>query len=315
MNRTSLTFLSTLILSANAFAETSISVSPFSMLNSLEFALDSSNGNSVLGDPTSELSFTDVALTGVSFQFSNTEKSSFNIYTLNLGTGNNDGTLIDKDWYSESYAKEQGRDTLFSSTHSDVSAKLFIEFSQEFGEYQSNVFGLGESTKLGFKNSVSYLKMNAYGLTPLIDSYGKYDTGNASYSYDKKVIGIQTFTYEMALTSGIKKVFENGLFLEFNAELIPYASIYTLDYHFLRQDLKLPSITISSVNYGIGGELKAGYQIDDYEISFSASKKELRSYSFGVIEFDTVESGKGQSGFVSQTKGETKLAISLKKTF
>lgn len=264
--------------SFNAFSyEESISVSPFFGSVDFQYQLESQYIDKRYGSPTSELTFENMEVYGISLNYKKFDNTSFTDYGFYLGTGNGTGTFLDKDWYSDEYASSFGRDPLFSYTKSKAELEFYGKFTLNTGMSFDDLLGV-DRTNLGMMSKFAYQQYTSFGLTPLVDSYGFEDTGNPVKNNSVEMVGIKTFTYSIGADLALKEHFGNNGYLSSHVTLFPYSATYTLDYHYQRSDLD-GSFSVVSNNYGFDAGVRAGYLAHGYDLYASAETSMLFSYA------------------------------------
>ena len=296
-------------LSNYVFAEEYFEVGPWSGERNLNYAIDSSEGDSKYGNPTSRLTFDGARVKGFYLEYGNITQENYKKLRFSLGKSSLNGSFDDWDWYSKSYAEEKGIDTLFSYTTSDLQVNQDATISYSSGYFlEESKFGF-DKFGIGWKVSGHYTEYEGRGLTQFVSSYSSVD-------YDASTPIIRVRSYDVSHSTnftGIKKLGEN-LFFTLDADVSLFDFSYISDSHLLREDLKDPGIEMYSVRLGIAGEAALLYKFsNDMALKLFADGYAYRLYTQGIARFHYQSGVSGNVKMVESDSNGFSFGLSISK--
>lgn len=314
MNKLSIlgAFFATLSLTSTSFAEdyTEFTLNPWVAESNFKYEIDSSKFDETLGSPTSMLDYTGMKSAGVDFKILKVSNGNYGSLNLKIGTGTSQGEIIDNDWFSDDMAKELGGPTLFSSTSSDAEVRSYFGLEIACGKIFKRHY---DEHKIGTSFSYNRERYEAYGIEFLSDPYDIYGVDKAFGG--ERVLGLDYKSYDLNFDLESKFKNDNGLFVSLKVKLTPISYVSSEDYHYKRNDLKLPSVDLTSINYGGSADLYFGYEMDDMTVSIGAEAKASRSYGDGDAEFNFIDGDNATVDLVTHSSSRVSYNIKLMKRF
>lgn len=278
---------SVMLLSAgNAIAkdETRASLKPWGGSSNFEYTIDSSKYDPDLGSPTSRLDYDDMKTAGIKFEYFQIRKDVYRSFSISVGKGISDGAIIDDDWFSEEYAAEINGPAMFSSTSSEASVRKSFGLELSSGYVFKGSLSSRNEYRLGGYFSYQNEEFEARGIDILSDPYDSYDFDRIFSG--ERVLALNTKMYSTGLDLGMRLQSDSGFFADMSVRLIPASYVDSEDYHYMRSDLNLPSVELTSLSYGGKAELSLGYKFNDISLALGAQYQIMRPYSDGDAEFD-----------------------------
>lgn len=267
--------------------EYSMSIEPWQKTTNFDYAIDSSEGFAMYGNPTSELIYEDMKSNGISVGFHGETGNDYFDAVFSYGKGSGTGSMIDNDYYSSSYAGA-GNPTRFSSTLSDADIDDSWSINVAIGSiYQLPVNPLVDYGSLGLSIGLSQQSFAAKGLVVLEDPYSIYSgLGNPLFPQHESVIEHKISRFDIGLDTGLDKQLTDKISINMDTTFILASVVQSEDIHLKRNDLGSPSIVLTSVNYGIDTSLSLSYDFNDsFALYTGINYTFLAPYTDGKAEF------------------------------
>jgi hypothetical protein len=314
MNKLSIlgAIFATLSLSSTSFAQdyTEFTLNPWVAESNFKFEIDSSESNPMYGSPTSMLDYTGMKSAGIDFKITKFSGNSYGTINFKIGTGTSQGEIIDNDWFSVEAAKEFGGPTLFSSTSSKAEVRSVFGFEIGGGKIFKRHY---DEHKIGTSFSYNRERYEAYGIEFLADPYDMHGLDSAFLG--ERVLGLDYKNYAINFDLESKFKNDNGFFVSLKIKITPISYASSEDYHYKRIDLNLPSVELTSANYGGSADIYFGYEMEDMNISIGAETKASRSYTNGRAEFNFSDKENESVNLATHSSSRVSYNIKLMKKF
>ena len=308
------------LISASTFADnTTLELSHWKSKANFQYVIDSSgveNGGDTYGSPTSRLDYTDMESNGLELTLLSKYNGKYSSVSIQYSDSSSDGSMIDDDWISKSYAATMNGPEHILSTKSDANKNESFGFKISHGKKLNDLnlsyLNPNEIT-LGGSFTYNHSKYNAKGLEILKDPYDivNFDSGFQG----ERVISVKNEKYSIGIDTSVIIPLGNVTAINIDARINPFEFFSSTDSHLLRDDLKKDSIKMDSFNYG--GDFKIGLngKLGSFNITSYVNYVFSKNYGDGDADFHFTDGSVVKSKLTDHKFDDFRYGVSISKSF